>query len=755
MKNTLPLILICLAFLSNAQSGMLNGTGDAPDITVNDINGNTHNLYNYLDSGYVMVLELLSTTCGHCQSHAIGTENSYLANGPDGTNTARFLGLEVNPSTDSAAVANFSSTYGVGFPIANNISPANINYQLSYTPTYYVIYPDKSYTTICANCITVQNSSTIEGLLNSAIQSWLLPINGCTDSTAINYNPQATIDNGSCSYPCLLNEVSLNLFDSYGDGWSGAFMTVNGIDYSLPTGSVDSFIICIDMSACIDLIYTPGAFFANIENSWNVTDSSGTILAAGPDASGQFGNGCAVSGCTDPNADNYDSSATYDDGNCIYYQTWNQVSNFIASGRHHPITFGNDNFGFVMSGSYLDDVYKYDKANDTWTQLQDIPFSGRGYSYGVSNGDKAYMGFGSTSNNTFPTDWWEYDMNNDSWIQLANFPGDGRQHPAMIVVNDNIYMGCGGNGNGNLGDWWEYNITLDAWTQKSNFIGNNRHHPYYFGLGDYAYVGFGHGSIPATGSNSSYIYKDFYRYDPLNDSWIQLSDFPSEARVAGTQFSYNGKGYILSGDGDNHQPLSSGEFWEYEPNNDSWIQLPPHPGGAIWAPGNFVIGCDVYFLLGQDLNTNMGLYPTSVFKYELCDVDGCTDPSAGNYDPSATVDDGSCTSPSCNEDSPTGLFVDGIIHSRATINWDNMNSATCVVDQYRIKYREVGTTPVTQKTMGAPLGSCTYGNQRTDKQLYNLTGATTYEYQMKAWYCGGGTSAWTAWNTFTTADDLS
>ena len=136
---------------------------------------------------------------------------------------------------------------------------------------------------------------------------------------------------------------------------------------------------------------------------------------------------------------------------------------------------------------------------------------------------------------------------------------------------------------------------------------------------------------------------------------------------------------------------------------------------------------------------------------------GCMDPLYAEYNQFANCDDGSCltiiSSGVCSEDSPTGLFVDGIIHSRASINWDNMNSATCVVDQYRIKYREVGTTPVTQKTMGGPVGSCTYGNQRTDKQLYNLTGATTYEYQMKAWYCGGGTSAWTAWNTFTTADD--
>ena len=78
-------------------------------------------------------------------------------------------------------------------------------------------------------------------------------------------------------------------------------------------------------------------------------------------------------------------------------QVWDQISNFISNGRHHPITFSNDNYGFVISGSYLDDVYKYDKLNDTWSQLQNIPFNGRGYAYGVSSGNKAYMGFGSTS----------------------------------------------------------------------------------------------------------------------------------------------------------------------------------------------------------------------------------------------------------------------------------------------------------------------------------------------------------------------
>ncbi len=331
-----------------------------------------------------------------------------------------------------------------------------------------------------------------------------------------------------------------------------------------------------------------------------------------------------------------------------FSQLWNQVSNFIADGRHHPITFSNDNYGFVISGSNLTDAYRYDKSNDSWTQLQDIPFSGRGYAYGVAVGDKAYMGFGSNSNGAYPTDWWEYDIINNSWLQKSSFPGDGRQHPAMVVVNNKIYMGCGGGNNGNLGDWWEYDISTDTWTQKSNLNNgnaNNRHHPYYFGIGNYAYVGFGHGSYPGPGSNSSasvYIYNDFYRYDPSNDTWVQLSNFPSEARVAGTQFSYNGKGYVLSGDGDDHGPLSAGELWEYNPQNDNWTQLPSHPGDAIWAPGCFVIGCDLYFLLGQNRSSFIPIEPTTVYTYKLSDDCGCTDPLAVNFSSIATIDDGSC-----------------------------------------------------------------------------------------------------------------
>ena len=51
-----------------------------------------------------------------------------------------------------------------------------------------------------------------------------IAVEGCTDSTATNYNALATIDDGSCTYPCLLDEVTLTMTDSYGDTWNGAYL---------------------------------------------------------------------------------------------------------------------------------------------------------------------------------------------------------------------------------------------------------------------------------------------------------------------------------------------------------------------------------------------------------------------------------------------------------------------------------------------------------------------------------------------------
>ena len=141
---------------------------------------------------------------------------------------------------------------------------------------------------------------------------------GCTDPTATNYNAAATADDGSCTFPCADTQLTLNLYDSWGDGWNDGFLTINSMNYTIlltypsPNSNTATFIICIDLVVCTDVIYTAGSWA--YENSWEILNSD-ALIASGGDASGTVG---CVFGCTDATATNYDATATDDDGSCTY-----------------------------------------------------------------------------------------------------------------------------------------------------------------------------------------------------------------------------------------------------------------------------------------------------------------------------------------------------------------------------------------------------------------------------------------------------
>ena len=105
MKINAFKIAFCLflsAFSASAQQANFNGTGTAPDFTLTDMNGDSHNLYSYLDSGKTVVLKLMSVFCGACGMHAAPTENVWNNLGPNGSNEIMVLGLEINTNSDSS-----------------------------------------------------------------------------------------------------------------------------------------------------------------------------------------------------------------------------------------------------------------------------------------------------------------------------------------------------------------------------------------------------------------------------------------------------------------------------------------------------------------------------------------------------------------------------------------------------------------------------------------------------------------------------
>lgn len=300
-------------------------------------------------------------------------------------------------------------------------------------------------------------------------------------------------------------------------------------------------------------------------------------------------------------------------------QTWMQQADMPGPGRHHPVTFVLNGHGYAATGTTTgaansDDFYRYDPVGDSWETLPDFPGPDRSYAYGGSYGGMGYLGFGRGLG--YLADLWRYDPATAQWTQLTSCPGAGRMHPAFVITDEGkIFVGMGWGAAGNLRDWWEYSIAGDSWTRRADLIGPARHHPYYFNIGNTPYVGFGHGAA---------AYRDVYRFDPVSLGWTRLADFPDVARLAGTQFSYGGAGYILSGLGPSEAVLPTGEFWAYHVGDDSWFELPPHPGSARWAPGIFLIGDDAYVFAGE---SNLGLQ-RDMWKFDMTTSTGVVESPA-------------------------------------------------------------------------------------------------------------------------------
>ena len=299
---------------------------------------------------------------------------------------------------------------------------------------------------------------------------------------------------------------------------------------------------------------------------------------------------------------------------CMYFQVqaqdWVQVTSLpnAFNETHHSFAFSFDDMGYIVAGNsdsgMRDDFYQYDPVNDSWTELTPFPGAARGFAIGDTWDGKAYFGFGYDGTSLL-NDLWVFDPSNMSWTELASCPCAKRTHPAMIAHNGKVFVGLGGGGSlGNLKDWWEYDIASNTWSQKDDLPSLGRHHPYQFGIGDYVYTGFGHGDG---------IFNDWFGYDIAGETWTQVATLPAEGRVAGTQFSYDGLGYVLSGDGDDHGSMNTGEFWAYDPVTDTWDELPSHPEGSRWAPASFIINGEVYIING----TSFSQYVTQIYKFDL------------------------------------------------------------------------------------------------------------------------------------------
>jgi hypothetical protein len=279
MKKFFFTLFVLFNIQTNALQAQLANGSTAPDFTVTDVNGNSHNLYTLLNQGKTVYIDFFATWCGICwnyhQTHAL--EDIWTQHGPGGTNDAFVISIEGDANTSLGCITAASCTggtqgnwtTGITYPICDN-STVNSQYQVPGFPTIYCICPNKKIYNI--------------GRLN-ATQLWAARATNCSTTPAAIVASLASTSNVKCKNT---NTGAINLSVSGGTGtysylWNSGQTTQNLVN--IAAGSYTCTITSGTASTTIGpvVINAPSAaLLANITvNSPLTCVGSGSLTAFG------------------------------------------------------------------------------------------------------------------------------------------------------------------------------------------------------------------------------------------------------------------------------------------------------------------------------------------------------------------------------------------------------------------------------------------------------------------------------------------
>ncbi len=659
---------------------------------------------------------------------------------------------------------------------------------------------------------------------------------GCTDSSATNYDPLATTDDGSCTYtasPIFFSEyaegssnnkyfevynptadtvdLSLYAYPNVGNApnnpgdyeyWnefaSGAVILPNDVyvvahpssdpiilaqadeTFTYLSNGDDGFGLVFGDQTTYQVIDWLGDWNGDPGNGWDVAgitdatkdhtlvrkcdvntgDTSWTNSAGTDSLNSQWTvypqntwtylgyhinpcNNTGITGCTDSTALNYDSLATLDDGSCLYpiYGCTDSTAlnyNPLATVDDGSCNYTSQPMANLFFSEYAEGSSnnKYFEIYNTTTDTIDLSF----YAYpNVSNapstiGDYEY--------------WNEFDagaiiLPNDVYV-VAHPSSD----PIILAQADEThgYLSNGDDGFGLVyGDQISYQI-LD-WLGDWN--------------GD---PGSGWDVAGVTNATKDHTLVRKCDVTAGDTSWTNSAGTDS-LNSQWTVYSQNTWTYLGS-----HITPCNFVYGCTDTLASNYDSLATIDDGSCCIDGCMDVNslnydslatCDdgscIPFIYGCTDSLALNYYPGANTDDGSCVYSGCTDPNASNYDPNATIDDGSCLYMNCSSPVPSGLFVNWTTDTKASVSWDNMNDSACMVFKYFIRYRVDNLDGTygswVTKSAGVGNGLCNFGLNTTEKRLQFLTAATTYQFKMKAFYCGGTESGYSSPASFTTGAD--
>lgn len=252
--------------------------------------------------------------------------------------------------------------------------------------------------------------------------------------------------------------------------------------------------------------------------------------------------------------------------------------------------------------TYLNDLWQYDPATDTWTDLGTTPMKARVKAAMASYEGKIYVGLGYSAqraynDSAYQQDWYEYTPATGVWKQLEDFPSRYTVDAHCFALNGKIYV-LYGFGHSFSRDIWSYNIAEGTWSLASDNWHRAKRN--FGGCGAYLnglyYYGTGYDTHNLT---------QWYATDIESNQWTPCTSVPGKGRqwsacTASNNYVYLFGGRYFAGD------MTDGEIFDnylrYMPDTNQWEWCGSMPCGRAENQIAFTIDGKVYFGLGEDAN---------------------------------------------------------------------------------------------------------------------------------------------------------
>ena len=192
--------------------------------------------------------------------------------------------------------------------------------------------------------------------------------------------------------------------------------------------------------------------------SFNPATNSWTEIPGAPSGIGYWSASCFMIGSKAYIITNDNNVVSFD----CFSGTWEQKQDFPGPARSQAIAFsinGSGYFGLGYPGvpPFLNDFWKYNPSEDTWTQIAGgFPGIPRYAAAGVATSNYGYIICGESQEApVFNNDFWQFDPATETFVQLIDFPLN-RNYLSSFCINNQIYAGCGGPGWNT--DWWSIDL---------------------------------------------------------------------------------------------------------------------------------------------------------------------------------------------------------------------------------------------------------------------------------------------------------